>query len=353
MTWNKNSFLFSRRTAIKFMSGLAVGFMSGLAVGTTLHNPTAPIAQSAPKMKMSLGGVTWIGLTPFYIAQEKGFFADSNLDVNLQIFAANTDYVSAFLAGRVDGCISLVTSEAVLLADKGKDYKIVLVQDNSAGGDGILARNSIASIADFKGKKIAVEQGAVGHFFLLQVLKEAGLSDQDIKIINADASTAAAAYQAGNVEIASSYAPFLSQADKAQPDGRIIYDTSEMPTAITDFYTFDSKYIEANPEAVEAFIRAIVKALDFLETNRDEAIAIAAKKLEVTPEALAADLEGIELPNAEVNLKMLSEPSSDLYVLNSLNAMGEFLVAQGQINTVPDMASFIEPKFIQSFQANK
>ncbi len=345
MTWNRNPFLFSRRTTIKFMTGLAVG--------TVLHNLTAPVAKSAPKMKMSLGGVTWIGLTPFYIAQEKGFFADSNLDVNLQIFAANTDYVSAFLAGRIDGCVSLVTSEAVLLADKGKDFKIVLVQDNSAGGDGILARNSIASIADFKGKKIAVEQGAVGHFFLLQVLKEVGLSDQDITIINADASTAAAAYQAGNVEIASSYAPFLSQADEAQPDGRIIYDTSQMPTAITDFYTFDSKYIEANPEAVEAFIRAIVKALEFLETNRDEAIAIAAKKLEVTPEALAADLEGIELPNADANLKMLSEPSSDLYILNSLKAMGEFLVAQGQINAVPDMASFIEPKFVQSFQATK
>ena len=37
-------------------------------------------------MKMSLGGVTWIGLTPFYIAQEKGFFTENGLDVNLQIF---------------------------------------------------------------------------------------------------------------------------------------------------------------------------------------------------------------------------------------------------------------------------
>ena len=341
MTFNHN--LFSRRTAIKFIAGLA----GGLA----LHNVTAPVAKSASKMKMSLGGVTWIGLTAFYIAQEKGFFAEADLDVNLQIFGANTDYLSAFLAERIDGCVSCVTSEAVLLADKGKDYKIVLVQDNSAGGDGILALNSIASIADFKGKKIAVEQGAVGHFFLLQVLKEVGLTEKDITIINADAPTAAAAYQAGNVEIASSYAPFLSQANKAQPDGRIIYDSSQMPTAISDFYTFDSKYIEANPEAVDAFIKAIVKALDFLETNRDQAIAIAATKLEITPEALAADLEGIQLPNADVNLQMLSEPNSELYVLNSLQAMGEFLVTQGQIKTVPDMASFIEPKFIQSVQA--
>ncbi len=59
MTWNKNPLLFSRRAALKFMTGLAVG--------TVLHNLTAPVAKSAPKMKMSLGGVTWIGLTAFYM----------------------------------------------------------------------------------------------------------------------------------------------------------------------------------------------------------------------------------------------------------------------------------------------
>ena len=343
MNLNNSPFLYSRRTAIKFVTGLVGGLL--------LHKISSVKAQASP-MQMTLGGVTWIGLTPFYVALEKGFFAENNLDVNFQIFGSNTDYVSAFLAGRVDGAISSVTSETVLMAEKGKDFKIVMIQDNSAGGDGILARNSVAGIADFKGKKVAVEQGAVGHFFLLQVLEEAGLTGQDITIINADAATAAAAYQAGNVDIASTYAPFLSQANQAQPDGRIIYDSSKMPTAITDFYIFDSEYLNANSEAVEAFVSGIVKALDFIETNRDEAIAIAAPKLEVTPEALAADLEGIELPGVEKNIEMLTDSSSDIYIVNSLNAMGDFLVSQGQIQTVPEMATFIEPQFIQSIQAN-
>ncbi|HEY9768573.1 MAG TPA: ABC transporter substrate-binding protein [Coleofasciculaceae cyanobacterium] len=333
----------SRRTTIKFMAGLAGGLL--------VHSVTPSIAQSSP-MKMTLGGVTWIGLTPFYIAQEKGFFVENGLDVNLQIFGANTDYISAFLANRIDGVISSVTSETVLMADKGKEFKVVMVQDNSQGGDGILARNSVTDIANFKGKKVAVEQGAVSHFFLLQVLKQAGLTDKDITIINADAATAAAAYQAGNVDIASSYAPFLTQANSAQPDGRIIYDSSKMPSAISDFYSFSSEYIEANPEAVEVFIAGIAKALSFIETNREEAIAIAAAKLEVTPEALNADLAGIGLPGVETNIEMLTDVNSDLYILNSLNAMGNFLVSQGQIKTVPDLATLIEPKFIQSFQAN-
>ena len=64
-----------------------------------------------------------------------------------------------------------MTSETVLMADKGKDFKVVMIQDNSQGGDGILARNSVADIADFKGKRVAVEQGAVGHFFLVAGIK--------------------------------------------------------------------------------------------------------------------------------------------------------------------------------------
>ena len=342
MTEMTNNFLLSRRKALQLIAGMTGGMV--------LHSLKSPVARSDSMTKMSLGGVTWIGLTPFFIAREKGFFAENNLDVNLQIFSANTDYIAAFLAGRIDGSISTVTSEAVLMADKGKDYKIIMIQDISAGGDGILARNSVASVADFKGKQVAVERGAVGHFFLLQILEEAGLSEQDITIVNADGATATAAYQAGNVDIAYSYAPFLAQANKAQPDGRTIYDSSQMPTAITDFYILDSEYIEANPEAAEAFIAGIIKALNFLETDRDEALAIAAAKLEVTPEELSKDLEGIKIINVETNVEMLTDSNSDIYILNSINAMGEFLVSQGQIQTVPDMAQFIEPKFIQSVQ---
>ena len=66
----------------------------------------------------------------------------------------------------------------------------------------------------------------------------------------------------------------------------------------------------------------------------------------MTPEALSADLEGIQLPNVEANIEMLTDSSSDIYILNSLNAMGDFWGSQGQIQTVPDMAEFIEPKFI-------
>lgn len=332
----------TRRQALWLMAGAA----SGLALHACTKTAETP---SAETMSASMGITSWIGYTPIYIAREKGFFKQLGLNLDVKVFGSNADANAAFVAGRLDG-LGPVTSEAVIIADKGKDYRIVLVEDTSVGGDGILARNSIADIKAFKGKKIAVDRGAVSHFFLLQVLKEAGLSDNDITIVSVAPDAAAAAYQAGNVEIAVTYAPFLQKANQAQKDGRIIYDSSKMPTAITDLYIFDTKFIQTNPKAVEAFVEGIFKGLAFLNQNPTEGLAIAAKRLNVTPESLAADLKGIKLPDAKTNVEMLSNPQSELYLLKSMNALAEFLVSQKQIQKVPDLAKLLEPKFVKAVQ---
>ena len=346
MTWSDQFAVYSRRRALQFLAGASTGLL--------LHACSQSDSQSSisntgsEKMSLAIGFVTWIGMTPLHIAVEKGFFKDLGLDLKPQIFGTNTDLNAAFLAGQLD-VSTPVTSAAVLTASKGKDFRIILVQDNSVGGDGILARNSIESIETFKGKEIAVEKGAVSHFFLLQVLAEAGLSEADVTLVNADATTASTAYQTGQVEIAVSYAPFLQQANEAQPDGRIIFDTAKMPTAISDFYVVDRAFAEANPRAIDAFVKGIFQGRDFLEQNPQEGLAIAAKALETTPDALEADLKGVELPDAKTNLELLDQSNGDSVVVTSLKNMANFMIAQKQIESVPDLAQMVEPKYVDAY----
>lgn len=340
---------YSRRRTLQLLGGVAGAMVLHACTNeTTNPSATATSGESGEPMSFSLGGSMWIGLTPLFIAQEKGFFAEENLTVDFKGFASTADSNAAFLAGQLDAAAP-VTSEVVTLAEKGKDFRIVLVEDTSVGGDGILARTSVESVEDFKGRKIAVEQGTVSHFFLLQVLEEAGLSEADVTFVNADPPAAAAAYQAGNVDIAVTYAPYLNQADEAQPDGRIIYDSSQMPTAIADVYAFNTQFIQDNPEAVAAFVKGIFKGIEFLEENPEEALTIAAQKFEVTPEALAADLEGIQLPDAKTNLEMLGNPGSELYLANSLNNLAGFLSKQGQVEEVPELEKHLDPQFVEGF----
>jgi NitT/TauT family transport system substrate-binding protein len=333
----------------------ALWLMTGAAGSLALHacTPSAPSAsqspspQSATPTKAAIGITTWIGNTALYIASEKGFFQEGGLDLEVKTFSTVAEGFPSLTTGQLQAA-SPVTAEAVSLAAKGIDFRIVTVMDTSIGGDGILARNSVASIADFKGKKVAVQEGGVGHFFLLQILSEAGLSGKDIEIVNTTPDAAAAAYQAGNIDIAYSYSPYMEKANEAQKDGRIIYDSSKMPTAIADVFVFRTDFIERNPQAVQAFVAGIFKALDLLKTNASEGLAIASQKLNVTSEELEVQLKGVQLPDLETNLKMLSDPQSDLYLLKPMQALAEFLKDQNQIDTIPDLANVLDPQFVKA-----
>lgn len=341
----------------------ALYLIGGVAGGLTLHactqapTPSASPAASADAppaepVKAANGSTLWIGYTPLYIAVEKGFFKEAGIDLEHKIFSSTGEGNAALAAGRIES-INNVTSETVAFAAKGQDFRIVQVADTSLGGDGILARNSVADIADFKGRQVAVEIGSVSHFFLLQVLEEAGLTGDDVEITNVTPDAAAAAYSSGRVDIAVTYSPFLKQANDAQSDGRIIYDTSKMPTAIVDVYIFNTQFVEENPQAVEGFVKGIFKAQEFLQTNKEEALAIAGKFLQLTPAEVEQELTGVGLTNVEDNITMLDDASSDIYLVNHMESLGQFLKAQNQVPEAPtadSLKALVDPTFVKAVQ---
>ncbi|MBE9178009.1 ABC transporter substrate-binding protein [Oculatella sp. LEGE 06141] len=335
----------TRRQALWLMAGAtgSVGLHACVPSGTTSLDSTSRSSNLVPA---TFGINPWIGQAPLHIAKAKGFFQEAGLDLSIRAFATNLESVPAFLVGRLEGCTAMPSSEVVTMASQGGNFRIVGVMDLSSGGDAILARNSISDIQSFKGKQVAVQKGGLGHFFLLQVLEEVGLGESDISILDSDPEVAARAYEAGNVEIAYTYSPFLEKANASQSDGRIIYDTSQKPTAIIDLNLVTTEFAETYPEAVQAFSKGIFKAQEFLKTNPDEAYAIVAEPLGLQPNEVGEQLKGVLLPDLETHSEMLNNPQSDLYLLDALSAMAEFQKTQGQIDTVPDLASFIDPQFL-------
>jgi NitT/TauT family transport system substrate-binding protein len=174
----------------------------------------------------------------------------------------------------------------------------------------------------------------------------------DVELLNTSPDASTAAYQAGNVEIAYSYSPFSDKANEVQTDGRTIYSTKEMPTAIADFHGFRTDFIEANPQAVSAFVQGVAQAIEFLETDRQEGLEIGARELEITPEELDEQLAGIELPDLQMNREMLANPNSDIYMMNAFNNMAQFLQDQGQIDSIPDLSTIIDPQFVSTLASS-
>jgi NitT/TauT family transport system substrate-binding protein len=342
MNYTPSHHRLNRRQALWFMAGAAS------TIGLNACNQLPKSASSATPANLvpaTIATTKWIGNTAIYIAEGKNFFRDAGLNLTVRTFGTVAESFPAFTVGQIQA-LTPVTSEAVSLAAGGTDYRIVAVMDTSSGADAILAQSGISNVEDFKGKKIAVQRGGVGHFFLLQILAEAGMTEEDVTIVDTTPEAGTAAFEAGNVELAYSYQPYVAKALSVRKDASIAYDSSKMPTAIADVYAFKTDFIEANPEAVQGFVSSIFSALDFLKSNEGEALEIAAKRFEITPQDLASQLQGVSFPDLATNQEMIGNPNSDLYLLKPLTALAEFLKNQKQIETLPDLSTFIDPQFI-------
>ena len=93
----------------------------------------------------------WPGYAHSFIAQEQGFFEDEGLDVELKLIESIPDNIANFLNGRADSAFGL-QSDAMLLAARGFELKIIYIADFSNGGDVIVSELDIESVAGLKEK---------------------------------------------------------------------------------------------------------------------------------------------------------------------------------------------------------
>ena len=92
-------------------------------------------------------------------------------------------------AGQIDAIAVTADTMVRFSNPDGELYLCMLVLSDSLGADGIVANKDIQSIADLKGKMVAFEEGEVSQFYLNVLLKEAGLSEDDIEVVGLTAKT--------------------------------------------------------------------------------------------------------------------------------------------------------------------
>lgn len=292
-----------------------------------------------------VGFNTWVGFGPFYIAQEKGFFAERGLNVELQRIEGTGERRSALIAGRLEGMGSTV-DDLIIGAAQGVEGKMVLGLDESIGADGILTSKDISTVADFKGKSIAVQPGFVNHFFLLYILDANGLSSKDVTIVPMEPDKASAAFVAEEVDIAVTWEPHLSEVEKNRPDGQRFLTTNDYPGIVVDILVFRNDVVEDRPDDVRAFVDAWYQALDFLQTNPEEANAIIAKAMDLASVDVGGMLSGVKFLSKEDNAKY-HDKAEQVNVFSIAAIAGELWQAEGFIDKPVEVDGLIDTRFLE------
>lgn len=232
----------------------------------------------------------------YYVAREKGFFAEQELDVReVGVFNAGPEEMSAFSAGDLDIGYVGISPIATFVGQGMADVKIV-AQAN-AEGSAIVIRNGLEAedVAALRGRTVAVPgYSTVQDFLLRTALKKAGVSDKDVSIIVVNPPEMLSALAAGQIDAAVAWEPYPSMVE-AQKVGRVLVTSAKIwPNHPCCMLVVDTLFLRDNPDTVRRFVAAHVKAMKYIRDNPLEAADMAHLFTGQTQDVAQAAMKDIE-----------------------------------------------------------
>ncbi len=151
--------------------------------------------------------------------------------------------------------------------------------DWSNGGDGIVVRENIKTVADLRDKKMVLAQNSPSQYFALNMLVAGGVQPAEVTMIYTDdAFQAAAAFNAQkDIAAAVSWAPDIYNLEKVRGN-RILVTTATANKLIADVWFARADFAKDHPGVIEGLVRGIFDAMQDLkdEAKRKQAAELMA-----------------------------------------------------------------------------
>lgn len=253
---------------------------------------------------LRVGTNIWAGYEFLYLARERGLYSD---EVKLVELTSASDVMDAMRDGNLEAA-GLTLDETLTLADEGLDLVIVLVFDESAGADVLMAHPDIENLAALKGRTIGVETTALGALMLKGVLDKAALTVEDVEVKHLALREHLQAYQRGAIDAAITFAPYDSALSAAGAVKR--FDSRELPGQIVDVLAVRRDVLVSHADTLAALVKGYFEARRLLAMAPDQALPVINQRLKLPVAELPAAFDGLRLPSAGEMKTMLSgEPS--------------------------------------------
>jgi NitT/TauT family transport system substrate-binding protein len=275
---------------------------SWIRLGCRVAAVSSILAGTAQAEPLRIFYPVWVGFGPLFLAQEKGFFAKEGVEVELINVEVHAAAFGGLFSGQVDAITGAVL-DAPLYFEPDAPVVCVLAMDDSQGADGVVASKDIQSIADLKGKSVAMLRGGLQQFYLNVLLKEAGLSEADIEVVDLIPEDAGQAFLLQEVDAAVTVEPWLTQGKEAA-HGHLLTDSSEAPGLLVSCRLTTPGVLEQRQVEFKALVRAWDAAVKYAEANPEDAVKIMAARMGgwlEDPAVFAESLKGTRLYAASIN----------------------------------------------------
>jgi NitT/TauT family transport system substrate-binding protein len=234
----------------------------------------------------------WPGYEFLFLAEQLGYFDEVGAPIKLVQLASLGDGQRAYINGRVDGMASTLIEAVQAEHLGGAPLKVVLVADYSNGGDVIVADSGLKNVAELKGRAVGCEVSSLGVFVLQRALTKAGLTLDDVTVINTEQADGQSSLKDGKIDAFVSYPPYSVNVLKDKRY-QTLFSSAEIPFEIVDTVSISETVLKKYPQLVSKLHAAWQMALDFTRDNPEQAYQIMAERQGISPEdfkAVLADL---------------------------------------------------------------
>ncbi|MEO5341660.1 MAG: ABC transporter substrate-binding protein [Magnetococcus sp. MYC-9] len=308
-----------------------------------------PLLPSAP---LQIAIDAWPGSAHLFLAEKKGLFAKNGVAVQLTRTKGPAENQAAFKRGEVDGVIGGVWSDLILMQAEGYAAKVVYVSDYSQSGDVIVARSGLTSLADLKGHTVSFETlSSFSHIFVLKALESHGLNEATVRFERVQAPDVLKALEEGRIDAGHTWQPTTSQA--LAKGYTILAKAGDFPGIITDLLYLHPKTIVERPQEVQALVRSLLEAKQYLADHREESLGIMAKEMSMSSDELNRGLEEIKQASLSDNLTAFSRADSPYSLYKSGAFIVQFLLRRGELREDPNLDLLLDDRFIQAIRKGK
>jgi NitT/TauT family transport system substrate-binding protein len=277
-----------------------------------------------------------VNYEPLILATSKGFFEDEGLNVQVHTVVGGIVAAEAIATGSAD-IGAMGDAPAIIVTSRANEAKIIARYGSGEGMHRIISQKDITDPMQLTGKKIGLQLGSSTHGAFLLWTEKNNLDINSLTIVSLHPFDMPDAMYTGQIDAIAGSEPWPTNV-KARCGERVreLSSSEGLGNSFPHVIVASRKLLISNPDAVKKIIRAVRRAVTYINENFNESAEIIAKHTGLSPEIQKTCMARL--------IWSVGFDSSDL---ESMNKTATFLRDFGKIKAMPDFHKIIDASFVQ------
>jgi len=310
-------------------------------------------AQPLTEIKVSYQPALYWSL-PFYVASQKGWWAELGLKPEFSVFPAGVPQIAASAAKSWDvGGTGSVP--AVLGAARYNLMTIGLTNDESVGNalmaTGAKAEGFIKNPASMKGQTIVLTANSTGDYAVQSCLAKYGLKKADVTIKSMGQAEIISAMSSNNADLGGLWAPNIYTLEE-KAGAKVICSGKDAGAFVPGALIVRADYAKEQPQNVAKFLAIYLRAWKWMGAHPDEAIALMRKFYEeggvsISEASMKKEFSTRPVYDLAGQLKVMNRTGGKSDVDGWMTQISDFMKAAGTLPEAPVAGNYVTDQYMK------